>query len=166
MRRHVKKSQGDAELDITSFMNLMIILVPVLLVSMVFNQVSVLELRLPIEDELKKQELNLDDLTLEVVVRSAGLSVNLGPQSVDVIPKKDGRYDYQRLSQVLQRMKKVLGNQRKDVAILSEPDIDYQILVSVIDHAKSFKAVVAASEVDAVLFPDVSLGDAPVGGEG
>jgi biopolymer transport protein ExbD len=162
MRRHAKKSQGDAELDITSFMNLMIILVPVLLVSMVFNQVSVL----PIEDELKKQELNLDDLTLEVVVRAASLSVNLGPQSVDVIPKKDGQYDYERLSQVLQRMKKILGNQRKDVAILSEPEIDYQILVSVIDHAKSFKAVVAASAVDAVLFPDVSLGDAPVGGEG
>lgn len=166
MRRHAKKSQGDAELDITSFMNLMIILVPVLLVSMVFNQVSVLELRLPIEDELKKQELNMDDLSLEVVVRAAGFSVNLGPQSVDVIPKKDGHYDYQRLSQVLQRMKKVLGNQRKDVAILSEPDIDYQILVSVIDHAKSFKTVVAASAVDAVLFPDVSLGDAPVGGQG
>ena len=55
MRRH-RKPQEATELDITSFMNLMIILVPVLLVSMVFNQVTVLELNLPLDDEKQQQE--------------------------------------------------------------------------------------------------------------
>jgi hypothetical protein len=32
------------------------------------------------------------------------------------------------------------------------------------DTARSFKAVVAASVVDAALFPQISLGDAPQGG--
>jgi len=40
MRRH-KRPQEEAELNVTSFMNLMIVLVPVLLMNMVFSQVAV-----------------------------------------------------------------------------------------------------------------------------
>ncbi len=160
MRRH-RKAQEDTELDITSFMNLMIILVPVLLISMVFNQITVLELRLPLEEELKAQDLNPDDLSLEVVIRDSGFKVNLGPLNIESINKKDGKFDIKHLSMVLQTMKKKLGNERKDIVILSEENIDYQVIIAVIDAAKSFQAVVAASVVNAVLFPDVSLGDAP-----
>jgi biopolymer transport protein ExbD len=160
MRRH-KKIQEEAELDITSFMNLMIILVPVLLISMVFNHITVLELRLPLAEELKKQDLNPDDLSLEVIVRESGFNVMLGPLSIESITKKDNQFDFNSLSMVLQGMIKQLGRERTDIAILSEPDIDYQVLIGVIDAAKSFPAVIAASVVDAVLFPDVSLGDAP-----
>lgn len=160
MRRH-KKKQEEAELDITSFMNLMIILVPVLLMSMVFNHITVLELRLPLEEELKKQDLNQDDLSLEVIVRETGFDVMLGPLPIESIAKKDQKFDLNRLSTVLQGMKKQLGRERTDIVILSEPDIDYQVLIGVIDTAKTFPAVVAVSVVDAVLFPDVSLGDAP-----
>lgn len=160
MRRH-KKKQEEAELDITSFMNLMIILVPVLLMSMVFNHITVLELRLPLEEELKKQDLNQDDLSLEVIVRETGFGVMLGPLPIESIAKNDQKFDLNRLSTVLQGMKKQLGRERTDIVILSEPDIDYQVLIGVIDTAKTFPAVVAVSVVDAVLFPDVSLGDAP-----
>lgn len=160
MRRH-KKVKEEAELDITSFMNLMIILVPVLLISMVFNQITVLELRLPLEQELKEQELNPDELSLEVVVRETGFNVNFGPLSIESIAKKEGKFDFDRLSVVLQGMKKKVGRERTDIVILSEPDIDYQVLIGVMDTAKSFPAVLAASVVNAVLFPDVSLGDAP-----
>lgn len=160
MRRH-KKIKEEAELDITSFMNLMIILVPVLLISMVFNHITVLELRLPLEEELQKQDLNPDDLSLEVIVRESGFNVMLGPLPIEAIAKKDNKFDLNRLSTVLQGMKKKLGRERTDIVILSEPDIDYQVLVGVIDTAKTFPAVIAASVVDAVLFPDVSLGDAP-----
>ncbi|OUR60226.1 biopolymer transporter ExbD [Bermanella sp. 47_1433_sub80_T6] len=160
MRRR-RKAQEDTELDITSFMNLMIILVPVLLISMVFNQITVLELRLPLEQELKAQDLNPDDLSLEVIIRENGFKVNLGPLNIESIDKKDGKFDIKHLSMVLQTMKKKLGNERKDIVILSEQNIDYQVIIAVIDAAKSFQAVVAASVVNAVLFPDVSLGDAP-----
>ncbi|EAT11786.1 biopolymer transporter ExbD [Bermanella marisrubri] len=160
MRRH-RRAQQEAELDITSFMNLMIILVPVLLISMVFNHITVLELRLPLEEELKQQDLDPEELTLEVIVRESEMVVNFGPLTIETLPKKDGQYNFEGLSKTLQAMKKKLGNERTDIVILSEPDIDYQVLVSVIDTAKSFPAVIAASVVNAVLFPDVSLGDAP-----
>lgn len=160
--RRLRKSQEEVELDITSFMNLMIILVPVLLISMVFNHITVLELRLPLEAELKEQNLTPDEVSPEIIVRETGFSVNLGPLPIETINKKDGKFDLDRLSVVLQTLKKQLGKQRTDITILSEADIDYQVLIAVIDVAKTFPAVLAASVVDAVLFPDVSLGDAPV----
>ena len=160
MRRH-RKAQEEADLDITSFMNLMIILVPVLLISMVFNHVAVLELNLPLEDQEKLDDLDPEDKTPEIIVRDSGFQVNLGIIPLETIPKKDGEFDLEKLSKALITMKKTVAKDRTDIAILSEPDIDYQVLVGVIDTARTFEAVVAASVVDAKLFPDVSLGDAP-----
>ena len=160
MRRH-RKAQEEAELDITSFMNLMIILVPVLLLSMVFNHITVLELTLPLEDEKKLDELDPEDKTPEIVVRQTGFQVNLGLIPLKTIPKKDGQFDLDQLTRALINLKKSYAKDRSDITILSEPNVDYQVLVGVIDTARSFEAVVAASVVDAKLFPDVSLGDAP-----
>ena len=49
--RRMKKAKKDADLDITSFMNLMIVLVPVLLLNMVFTQTMVLDIKLPADVE-------------------------------------------------------------------------------------------------------------------
>jgi len=77
--RRSRFRKKDAELDITSFMNLMIILVPVLLMSMVFSHISVLDLKLPDlasssapSDEPKKE-------ALEVVIEAESLLVSFGP---------------------------------------------------------------------------------------
>lgn len=161
MRRH-RKAQEEAELDITSFMNLMIILVPVLLISMVFNHVTVLELNLPLEDQEKLDELDPDDIGVEVIVRETGFQVNLGPVQYRAVPKENDQYDYVKLNKALVDIKRSKEyKDRTDLAVLSEGDVDYQVLVGVIDTARTFEAVVAASVVDAKLFPDVSLGDAP-----
>ena len=160
MRRH-RKAQEEAELDITSFMNLMIILVPVLLISMVFNHLSVLELTLPKEDQEKLDQMEPEEKNPEVIVRNTGFQVNIGLIPLETIPKKDGKFDLEKLSKALERMKRTVAKDRMDITILAEPDIDYQVLVGVIDTARSYETVVAASVVDAKLFPDVSLGDAP-----
>ena len=46
-RKHRRLRNKDTDLDITAFMNLMIVLVPILLMNMVFAQTSVLELNFP-----------------------------------------------------------------------------------------------------------------------
>jgi biopolymer transport protein ExbD len=161
MRRH-RKAQEEADLDITSFMNLMIILVPVLLISMVFNHVAVLELNLPLEDQEKLDDLDPEDKTPEIIVRDSGFQVNLGIIPLETIPKKDGEYDLEKLSKALITMKKTVAKDRTDITVLPEENIDYSVLIGVIDTARSYEAVVAASVVDAKLFPDVSLGEAPV----
>ena len=53
------------------------------------------------------------------------------------------------------------GIEKKDILILSQPDTSYQTIVRSMDTVRSFKAVVAASVVEAELFPAISLGDAP-----
>ena len=163
MRRQ-KRFQQEAELNVTSFMNLMIVLVPVLLMNMVFSQLAVLDLKLPLGDQLGA--VNPEDVSLAVVVRDSGFEItrtlNDNAESIAVLPKINDRFDYQGLSQSLQDIKKNPGfGQRTDISLLSAPDIDYQTLIHVMDTVRIYPAVVAASLVDATLFPDISLGDAP-----
>lgn len=167
MRIRRRKKSEDADLDITSFMNLMIILVPVLLVSMVLARTTVLDLKLPDLADANAAQDEEPVQQLEVVIHPDYLEVNypagLRLKRIEKTPAGD--YDYDLLSKVLQEVKRQLedqGTHKDDIFVLSQPDTDYQTLVSVMDTARSFKAVVAASVVDAALFPVISLGDAPV----
>jgi len=162
MRRH-KKIREEAELNVTSFMNLMIVLVPVLLMNMVFSQLAVLDLRLPSGDE--PGAVNPEDVTLEVTIRKTGFTLSRTYQEETVelasIPPQSGELDYEGLSEALQKAKKNPEfAEKRDITLLAEPNTDYQTLVTVMDTVRIYPAVVAASLVDAVLFPDISLGEA------
>jgi hypothetical protein len=103
---------------------------------------------------------------LELVILPDRFVVNYPAGApLKTVPQKDGEYDYKLLSDVLQEVKRLLkdrGIEKRDIFILSQPDTDYQTIVSAMDTVRSFKAVVAASVVNAELFPEISLGDAPV----
>ena len=172
MRKRMNKPK-EAELDITSFMNLMIILVPVLLMSMVFSHVSVLELTLPdlASNPSEKKDNDQKNEILEVIIEPDALQINYpaGAPLKRVAKKQNEEtgeleHDYKLLSTVLQEVKRMLKNQgieKRDILILSQPDTDYQTIVRAMDTVRSFKAVVVASVVEAELFPAISLGDAP-----
>lgn len=171
-RRRVRKT--DAELDITSFMNLMIILVPVLLMNMVFSQITVIDLKLPdlAPDSPSTPEDEKPNESLEIVIEDMQIVVNYPAgnpvKRIAQIQDPDSGeqvHDFKLLSRTLQQIKRTLRNNKKDkkdVLILSQKNTDYQTLVKTMDTARSFKAVVAASVVDAELFPAISLGDAPI----
>lgn len=153
----------EAELDITAFMNLMIVLVPVLLLGMVFSQITVIELKLP--RSAIESELAGNDKQLEVVLEADRLIVNY-PEGVLLreIPKKDGAQDVKTLSTFLQQVKRQLGEkgiQKKNISLLSRSSTSYQEIISVMDSVRSYRTVVAASVVNAELFPEIALGDAP-----
>jgi len=157
--------QQEAELDITSFMNLMIILVPVLLMSMVFSHITVLDLKLP-DLAADSPDNNPDKMALEVIIREQYIDVNYpaGTRLKRVENLEQG-HDFKMLSLVLQEVKRRLREKdisKRDILLLSESDTNYQTLVSAMDTVRSFKAIVAADVVDAELFPVISLGDAPV----
>ena len=162
-RRHSRRGHQEVELDITSFMNLMIILVPVLLMSMVFSHITVLDLKLP---DLAQSGSNSDEKKqLEVVIRDSHIDVNY-PQGIVLkrIENTEEGHDFTMLSSVLQEVKRQLRDkeiEKRNILILSEPDTSYQAIVSTMDTARSFTTVVAASAVQAELFPEISLGDAP-----
>jgi biopolymer transport protein ExbD len=159
-----RRDQDEADLDITPFMNLMIVLVPVLLMSMVFSQITVLELNLPDLTGAVVQSAE-KNRQLEVVLRKDSVEVYF-PSGVlikEITAKdtEDGKkLDYGTLSLVLQEVKKQVKD-KTDVLVLSEPAVSYQALVSAMDTVRGFRTVVATTAVEVELFPEISLGDAP-----
>ena len=164
MRMKRRHQRQEADLDITSFLNLMIILVPVLLVMMVFSRITVIDITLPDLAALNQERPDIVE-QLEVVIREDRLVVNYPSNfRLKTIPNKDGEYDFELLSITLQEVKRQLrdqGKEKNDALILSEPNTPYQTLVSTYDTVRSFKALQAFEEIDAALFPEISLGDAP-----
>lgn len=163
MRNLRRPQQTATELDITSFMNLMIVLVPVLLLNMVFTQLSIVPLRLPEAAAAAAQQPPAK--RLELVVRADRFELNY-PAGVPLrqFPLVDGKPDFAGLANFLKDLKQTLQSKQLDqreITLLLESGISYQHLVTTMDNVRSFKTVVAASVVDAELFPEVALGDAP-----
>jgi biopolymer transport protein ExbD len=163
-KRH--EQAKDADLDITSFMNLMIILVPVLLMGMVLSRTTVLDLKLPDVNSGISSDSQEPIAQLELVIRPDYVDINYpaGIKLKRIEKTSTGDYDYVLLSNTLQEIKRQLedqGKPKKDIYVLSEKNTPYQAIVAVMDTARSFEAVVAASVVNAELFPEISLGDAP-----
>ncbi|MGQ8366902.1 ExbD/TolR family protein [Glaciecola sp. 1036] len=163
----------EAELDITSFMNLMIVLVPVLLMMMVFSRITVVELTLPgLSGEASAEDIKKEQLELEVTANGLdvffpqGYLVQSIPNiTVEVEGLEVTTYDFETMQQVLKQVKQSLlskGVDKKNITLLLPPDADYQTIVSLIDHTRSYEDVLINSVVDAELFPEVSLADAPV----
>lgn len=155
--RRAKHTEA-ADLDVTPFMNLMIVLVPVLLLSMVFTHTTVIDLNFP-AGEAAASEIDLENVHLEVSVYADRLIVADGRGGViKKLPKVDGEYDFAELSLVMQELKRRMP-EKEDITILLQEDINYQTLVSVMDKVRSYPAVQALSVVQAELFPVISLGD-------
>ncbi|WP_372965530.1 ExbD/TolR family protein [Marinobacter sp.] len=158
MRRRHRRLSSDADLDITAFLNLMIVLVPVLLLGMVFSQIRMIELNFP--GTQSGDAPFAEDLRLVVTVIPEGLEVADSEKGlIEVLPVKGTAQDFEGLRTVLRQIKSHVP-EKTDVILEVGPDVDYQTLVSVMDTVRSYPAVVAASVVDAELFPDVSLMDA------
>lgn len=160
MRRRHRKPRESPELDITTFLNLMVILIPFLLISAVFSRVAILELSVP--TDAGGDASNNPNFSIEVIVRSSGLELANGSQVVAAIPKKDGRYNLERLSEMLRRLKADYP-QKEEATVLMEPDIEYDYLVQVMDTVR--EAAIPDEESGElkklVLFPSISIGDAP-----
>ena len=154
-----------AELNITAFMNLMVILVPFLLITAVFSRLAILELNLPgsSTEPVDPQE---QVFQLEVIVREEKIEVGDRNQGLlGVYPNSDDGYDYDALSTKLSELKKRY-TKKTDASILLEQDIPYDTLVQVMDTVRVAEEIEEDSVVRSDLFPDISIGDAPVSGGG
>lgn len=157
-RRHNVET---AELNITAFMNLMVILVPFLLITAVFSRLAILELHLPgsSTEPAEQQELVFQ---LEVTVRESRIEVgdrNLG--ALGIYPNADDGYDYEALTAKLSEIKDNYP-EKTDVSILLESDIPYDTLVQVMDRVRVAEIVEEDGVTRRDLFPDISIGDAPI----
>ena len=160
MRRRHRKQTTEAELNITPFLNLMIVLVPVLLLSMVFTQTRILELTFADGSDVAAVAEE-DDLRLHVILREDGIEVGDNQRGrLQRFDTTDEGHDFEALRELLRDIKARVPGKR-DIALLVSPGTDYQTLVTAMDHIRSYPDVVAMDVVRAELFPDIALGDAP-----
>jgi len=131
----------------------------------VFSRLAILELNLPgsSSEPADEQELVFQ---LEVIVRDDRIEVgdrNIG--ALGVYPNGDDGYDFAALSAKLSEIKEQYP-EKTDASILLEPDISYDTLVQVMDRVRVEEEVTDKAVNRNDLFPDISIGDAPVTGGG
>ena len=147
-------------MDITTFLNLMVVLVPFLLITAVFSRVTILELNLP--TAAGSNAPTKIKLTIEVIVREKGLEIGNGRTVVARFPKIEGKHDFAGLSAYLLKVKKNYPD-KTDAMVLMEPDIEYELLVHTMDAIRTAELEQSAEGLfeKIALFPDISIGDAP-----
>ncbi len=155
---HYRRRSKDApELDMTTFMNLMVVLVPFLLITAVFSRITIAELDLP---SARSEEPVTPTFRVEVVVRQAGLEIMDGAKVIAAIPKTGDAYDLSKLSEYLVAIKHEYP-EKEDASVLLEPDIQYDNLIQVMDTVRSVETHAGGQAARADLFTAISIGDAP-----
>jgi biopolymer transport protein ExbD len=152
--------KDSAEPDMTTFLNLMVVLVPFLLITAVFSRITIVELSLPTSaGGAAPTEVNL---RVEVVVRERGLELSNGRVVIATLPKVNDEYDLARLSELVMSLKRAHPD-KNDASVLLEPSIEYDHLIQVMDVVRSAQVDGAegAEPQQLALFTDISIGDAP-----
>jgi biopolymer transport protein ExbD len=171
-RRHHYRRRGaeQADLDMTTFLNLMVVLVPFLLITAVFSRITIVELSLP--STAGGPALNEPVLRIEVIVRDGGLELTRNEALIADIPNVDGIYDLDELSEQVVALKRQHPH-HDGASVLLEPDIEYDHLIQVMDAVRSVDLPVEEQTVEGqaeagqpefarmALFSDISIGDAP-----
>jgi biopolymer transport protein ExbD len=156
--RRRRKPEAE-EMNITAFMNLMVVLVPFLLLTAVFSRLSIVELNLP-SGAPPPPDFE-QSFELEVIVRKDRIEVaDRGSGVLGEFVQGAKGYDYAALREKLKQVKA----QFPDViaaTILLEPDTSYDVIVQVMDTVRTFPAQQGSQVVQAELFPEISVGDAP-----
>src|ERR1041384_3644914 len=156
LARHTRRP---AELLLVPMIDIFTVLVTFLLMTAVFSKTVVLQLNLPASvTEFREPP---PGLMIEVMVRKDLLQVadrNTGPLAT--IPNKAEGYDYDGLTDYLKRIKAKFP-EKTDATILLESDTPYDTLVQVMDRVRVFEQGSGAATMQAELFPDISIGDAP-----
>ena len=162
MRKHHYQLHGkqEMELNITTFLNLMVVLVPFLLITAVFSRMAVIELNLPSSTSGPPSELGFRP---EVIVRELGLEITNGREIIAAIPKVDGEYDLAMLGTYMQSLKEDYSHV-DSASVLVEPQVPYDYLIQVMDVVRSVDIPDEAAEngfVRVALFPAIAVGEAP-----
>ena len=160
---HRRRHKEVQELNITAFMNLMVVLTPFLLITAVFSRLAILELNLP----AGQSQVVVDEppqFQLEITVRDSGIEIgDRATGALNRIDKTGEDYRLDELSAYLARIKQQFPD-KTDATLLLEPEVPYELLVAVMDRVRMAESRDPTDDrlIKSDLFPEVSIGDAPV----
>ena len=160
-RKHYKRRDKEPQnLELTNFLDLLVMMISFLLVSAVFSRVNILELDLPVTSGAAAAFQ--PQMSVEIIVRAQALEVGNGQTIMATFPKENDNYNFKKLSEFLVQIKTKVPD-KSDATILMESDVQYENLVHVMDAVRSTEVSsgnsLAVQMVE--LFPNVSVGDAP-----
>ena len=161
-RRHHyrRKTAPSYEIDVTVFLNLMVVLIPFLLITAVFSRLTIVELNLP--SSAGGPSNGADSFRVEVIVREQGMEISNGTAIIATIPKMEEEFDLDTLSNMMVDLKREYPD-HESASVLMEARIPYDYLIQVMDVVRS---VEVPTEIEDefqfyALFPEISVGDAP-----
>jgi biopolymer transport protein ExbD len=166
-RRHHYKRRTKLtahELDVTTFLNLMVVLVPFLLITAVFSRLTIVELNLP--STAGGPTSAEEGFRPEVIVRQELIEITNGRQVIASIPNVDEDYDLETLSDFMVELKNEYPGQ-ESASVLMEAMIPYDYLIQVMDIVRAVEVPLEDAPEDepqtqlVALFSDISVGDAP-----
>ena len=160
-RHHYKRRTGNTyEIDVTTFLNLMVVLVPFLLITAVFSRLTIVELNLP--SSAGGATNQADNFRVEVIVREAGIEIGNGSSVIATIPKKEEEFDLDTLSEFMVALKQEYPD-HEEASVLMEAHIPYDYLIQVMDVVRSVEMPTEVEEEFELyaLFSEISVGDAP-----
>ena len=174
----VPRERKQAELLLVPMIDIFTVLVTFLLMTAVFSRIAVMQIDLPSMAPSKPEE---PKFRLEVVIRQDGFELGDGKQLIATIPKVNGAYDLNALSEHALAVKREHPT-ADDASVLSEARVPYDELIQAMDAIRSAELPVAdllAAGVTAAgaaagpagapaprtakvaLFTNIALGDAP-----
>ena len=154
--------KGSEALEVSAFINLIVVLIPFLLSTAVFSNMSVVDLTLPAKSS-NWEGLKTNDLKLEIVVRHDAIEVGdkIGGL-IARIPNTAQGPDLVTLNAQMFEIKKKFPDVT-GASLLPEPNIPYDTVIHVMDAMRTGKTANGGTTVvDVDLFPAISIGDAPV----
>ncbi|MGC4028388.1 MAG: biopolymer transporter ExbD [Steroidobacteraceae bacterium] len=164
LRKLQRRYRKPAELLLVPMIDIFTVLVTFLLMTAVFSRTVIMELKLPTQNASFVEPP--PGLELEVLLRQNMVQVadrRSGPLATFPRSSPDAPYDLAGLSEYLQVVKAKYP-EKTDATLLLEKDIPYDMLVQVMDTLRILEQRQGNQLVQAELFPDVSIGDAPDAG--
>jgi len=160
LRKLLRRQRRPSELTLVSMIDIFTVLVTFLLMTAIFSRTVVLDLKLPSNNasfpELPK------GLNLEIIIRDNLLQVaDRGTGPLRTLPNTPQGYDLDGLTEYLKFVKSRYPD-KTEATILLEPQTPYDTLVQVMDRTRVVEVNAGLSTLQAELFPEVSIGDAPV----
>jgi len=158
-KKYSRRHRKPAELLLVPMIDIFTVLVTFLLMTAVFSRISIVELDLP---SSRGEKVTEPAFRLEVILRKDGFEVTNGKDRIAAVPKVNGAYDLETLSQLAVSLKRDHPDV-DDASVLLEPEIEYDNLIHVMDAVRSAEVPVGPSAqlTKVSLFEDIAVGDAP-----
>jgi biopolymer transport protein ExbD len=154
---YTTRMRKPVELMLVPMIDIFTVLVTFLLMTAVFSRITILQLDLPSANSASAG--TPPAFRLEVIVRHEGFELTNGTKLIATVPKVDGKYDFDTLTQMAVSLKRDYPD-ANDASVLLVSDVEYDYLIQTMDAIRSAE-VTEPTPGKLDLFAHIAVGEAP-----